>query len=799
MFNALTSCRRRFDSRAYSGISVQRKISRTRRLELESLEPRQVLSGTTMTFQVLNDATTNLSYQYSDAGAPQGSTTLAAANAAPRGAASTVGIEKTWVIDANRSVYVYNTSGGLLGSWSAGSMPANATPEGIATDGTDIWIVDSKGDKTYRYTGAASRVSGSQNAASSFSLAYGNANPKDMVTDGASLWVVDDTAKTDRVFKYSVTTGYVGNWTIDTANKTPTGIALDPANVGDMWISDSGTDRVYKYPAATSRSSGNQSAASNFALTAGNGNAQGLVVPGRPWAEAPYEVEWVRQFGTTADDWIRGVTTDGSGNIYVSGSTNGSLTVPNPTGVFTPYLTRFDRDGNQPWVNQDDPIAGVDYGGVRVATDSSGNVFQVVNVTFGSAASALNSYGANGNLWWSTPLPVGESMFDVTVDAVGFAYTSSYEGNFVHVRKFDGATGNVVWQSDFDTGGTTNSSGISADQMGSIYVTAYTSGSLLGPNAGSYDALVIKLSEAGQVMWTRQYGSPDIDLAFYAAADAFGNVYSGGRTRGSLGGPSAGAVDFFLAKHDGTGNLLWTRQYGTSGEDTQADMWVDPDGNIYRSIATTGSLAGPYLGGWDVVVAKYDPLGNIQWATQLGTSGDDRPEGGITGDAQGNLYVAVRTSGALGGPNAGSNDDVLIKLSPPPGSKSGGSFHSLEAGASQTDSANSLSSLAVIGTASTSILSTPSMTTGRAGNKFSALPQNNMVAERSTPNTLRTFPAREQVFASLTRDRDYTPARRASRATTAGSLNDEELADYVSRTGAMSDDVLDTVVARLTG
>ena len=380
-------------------------------------------------------------------------------------------------------------------------------------------------------------------------------------------------------------------------------------------------------------------------------------------------MEWIRQFGTAADDWIRGVTTDGFGNIYVSGGTHGSLTVPNPMGVLTPYLTRFDSDGNQLWVNQDDPVAGIDLTGARVATDSSGNVFQVV-------ASTLRSYDATGNLRWSTPLP-GEGMFDVTVDAVGFAYTASYEGNFVHVRKFDGATGNVVWQSDFDTGGGTNSSGISADQMGSIYVTAYTSGSLLGPNAGSYDALVIKISEAGQLMWTRQYGSAGSDFAFYAAADAFGNVYSGGRTDGSLGGPSAGGVDFFLAKHDGAGNLLWTRQYGTSGEDTQADMWVDSVGNVYRSIATTGSLAGAHLGGWDIVVAKFDPLGNLQWATQLGTSGDDRPEGGITGDAQGNLYVAVRTSGALGGPNAGSNDDVLIKLTPPAAAASGSSLDSL--------------------------------------------------------------------------------------------------------------------------
>ena len=71
--------------------------------------------------------------------------------------------------------------------WARG-RPAACSPrpqvEGIATNGTDVWIVDDKTDKVYRYTGAASRSSGSQNAASSFSLNSGNQNPKDIVTDG---------------------------------------------------------------------------------------------------------------------------------------------------------------------------------------------------------------------------------------------------------------------------------------------------------------------------------------------------------------------------------------------------------------------------------------------------------------------------------------------------------------------------------------------------------------------------------------------------------------------------------------
>jgi hypothetical protein len=160
-------------------------------------------------------------------------------------------------------------------------LASNATVEGIATNGTDVWIVDARSDRVYRYAGAASRIAGSQNAASSFKLNSGNTSPKDIVTDGAHLWVVNDSS-TDRVFKYTVTGALVGSWTISGANTTPTGITIDPANVSDIWIVDSGTDRVYRYAGAATRTSGSQNAAASWALATGNRNPQGIADPPSP-------------------------------------------------------------------------------------------------------------------------------------------------------------------------------------------------------------------------------------------------------------------------------------------------------------------------------------------------------------------------------------------------------------------------------------------------------------------------------------------------------------------------------------
>jgi hypothetical protein len=234
-------------------------------------------------FYVVNDASLDRTYEYNATGTSVETYGLNTGNTAPRGATSTIAGDKTWVVDANRKVYVYDNSGTLVGSWTAGTLSTKAVVEGIATNGTDIWIVDAYSDKVYKYAGAATRTKDSQNATSSFSLNSGNTSPKDIVTNGVNLWVVNDST-TDKVFKYTVAGSLVNSWTISTAGATsPTGITIDPANVSNIWIVDSGTDRVYQYNAAASLANGSSKSADvSFALAAGNTNPQGIADPPAP-------------------------------------------------------------------------------------------------------------------------------------------------------------------------------------------------------------------------------------------------------------------------------------------------------------------------------------------------------------------------------------------------------------------------------------------------------------------------------------------------------------------------------------
>jgi sugar lactone lactonase YvrE len=230
-------------------------------------------------FYVVDGGSSAGTYQYATSGAALGNNGLGSGDAAPRGVATTAAGTTEWVVDANKQVYVYSTGGALLGSWSAGGLSSSTTLTGIATNGTDLWLADSFSHTVYKYAGAASRLSGSQSTVSSFSHAggkNGDTNPQDIVTDGTSFWVVDSTKK---VFKYTLSGTMLGSWSLDPANAHPTGITINPNNVSDVWIVDSGTDKVYQYIGAAGRTSGSQNAGATFALAAGDTNPQGIADP----------------------------------------------------------------------------------------------------------------------------------------------------------------------------------------------------------------------------------------------------------------------------------------------------------------------------------------------------------------------------------------------------------------------------------------------------------------------------------------------------------------------------------------
>jgi len=237
-------------------------------------------------FYVVNDTTVDRTYEYDAAGNSVENYTLDPTNTTTRGIATNAAGTRLWVLDANRKVYIYNNSGVLQGSWTLGTLPTTALVEGIATNGTHLWVVDRSARRVYYYANAASRTSGTQTATANFALNTANTNPKDIVfgtqTGTSFLWVVDDGTGFDRVYRYQLNTSGTSTvnsaWGISPENSSPTGITVDPSNGSmDVWICDSGSDRVYRYPSG--RTTVQPLMADSFALSAANSNAQGIADP----------------------------------------------------------------------------------------------------------------------------------------------------------------------------------------------------------------------------------------------------------------------------------------------------------------------------------------------------------------------------------------------------------------------------------------------------------------------------------------------------------------------------------------
>ena len=108
-------------------------------------------------------------------------------------------------------VYQYDTSGNLTGSFELDGD--NDSAAGLATDGSEIWVVDKKDDLVYEYD-----LSG--NLTGSFALDPANKNAEGITATSTHIWVVDR----DVVYQYTVEGASLGtDYTLSSANGVSTG------------------------------------------------------------------------------------------------------------------------------------------------------------------------------------------------------------------------------------------------------------------------------------------------------------------------------------------------------------------------------------------------------------------------------------------------------------------------------------------------------------------------------------------------------------------------------------------------
>lgn len=198
-------------------------------------------------------------------------------------------------------------------------------------------------------------------------------------------------------------------------------------------------------------------------------------------------------------------------------------------------------------------------------------------------------------------------------------------------------------------GGTSNDQAFSISRTidSGCVVTGYTSS--FGVGNGNDDVYIIKLRSNGTLQWSKTLGGAGDDYGRSIIQTTDGGYAVAGYTA-SFG---AGGNDMLIAKLNAGGTLQWSRTFGEMGDDLAFSIIKTEDGGY----AVAGYTESFGAGGKDMYIVKLDASGSLQWSKTVGGANDDLAYS-IIQTTDGGYTVAGYTASS----GAGGNNMYIIKL-----------------------------------------------------------------------------------------------------------------------------------------
>ncbi len=364
-----------------------------------------------------------------------------------------------------------------------------------------------------------------------------------------------------------------------------------------------------------------------------------IAVAASGYAQTPV---WVHNIGSPGNDAGHACKIAPNGNLYVTGKFTGTMDLDPGPGVYNItsgglddiFLACYDASGLFIWGFG---IGGASYdAGFYLATDASSNVIicgyiQSGGIDFdpGAGVATLPYAGGTGLTYYGDGFVAKYSSSGVYQWAKGLGGPTVYD---VAVSLATDPAGNVY--------------------VGGVFNTSMTiSGSITFSSAADGTAYLIKYDPAGTVLWGHNFGLPGIggvDCFPRSIQYSSGFLYVGGFFQGTSNfNPwgtaatltAAGTYDPFIAKYDDLGNFVFVKQVQATGgtDDEFGSLSLDAADNIYVSGWTnsntivfdpaapgTSTVIAPGGGGnYDVLMAKFNSSGVLQWGKVLGGPGND--------------------------------------------------------------------------------------------------------------------------------------------------------------------------------
>jgi VCBS repeat-containing protein len=372
------------------------------------------------------------------------------------------------------------------------------------------------------------------------------------------------------------------------------------------------------------------------------------------------------RLGSTAADTATSVATDSTGNLFASGTFNGTVdfdpgagvTNLTSTGNADGYLAKYDPLGSLAWVGQI-----VDGSVNKLAVGADGAVF------------------ATGTFTGTTDFDFGPGVTTLTAAPFGSAFVAKYAsgGGLVWAKKLGG------------TDASTSGDAITLDASGNVYSSGVLSNGSAdmdpGPGtftltnvSGNANSFIEKLDSAGNFVWAKQFeNDPSIAAGVWTAGlgvDAAQDVYVTGVFVGRVDFDTSGTTtytstfdttfpsgDGYAAKLTAAGDLAYVVRIGSAtGREDGNGIAVDTAGNAYVTgeftgattiDATAGDTTLTSAGNDDVFVLRLNPTGGLDWARRIGSTGNDGGQA-IAFDGADNLYISGYYANTVDfDPNAG--------------------------------------------------------------------------------------------------------------------------------------------------
>jgi len=146
-------------------------------------------------------------------------------------------------------------------------------------------------------------------------------------------------------------------------------------------------------------------------------------------------------------------------------------------------------------------------------------------------------------------------------------------------------------------------------------------------NYGHGDFWLARTDPLGSILWSRSYGGSISEYASNMAKCTDGGYILFGTTYSNDFNVSGnhGDGDYWVVKVDSTGNFLWQKCFGGTSKDFSNNMISTPDSGFLLtggSLSTDGNITGNH-GFYDCWMVKLDRDGNLQWEKSLGGTSAD--------------------------------------------------------------------------------------------------------------------------------------------------------------------------------